>query len=54
MLRLRPLGRVKRFFTHLVVTHNDEAYFDADKCVTSLEDGAKFVAVALLVKGVTF
>ena len=38
---------------HLVVMHDDQAFFDADKCVSYLEGGATSIAVALLVKGVT-
>ena len=38
---------------HLVVTHNDQAYFDADNCVPYLEGGTTSIAVALLIKGVT-
>ena len=37
---------------HLVVTNNDQASFDEDKCVPYLEGGATYIAVALLVKGV--
>ena len=38
---------------HLVVTHDDQASFDADKYVKYLEVGSVSVAVALEVKGVT-
>ena len=36
---------------HFVVTHNDQSYFDAVKCVAYLEGGATSAAVALEVEG---
>ena len=44
---------MKDFVTHLVVTHDDQAYFDAYNFVPYLEGGATSIAVALLIKGVT-